>query len=72
MGASYGDAADLLTKARDRRCVTCPVVVDAVPRGVEMKRLAEHARADPLLKDEAKLLEKADAATAPTLYSTTR
>ena len=68
LGATYADAADMLTKASERKALSCPLAVDAMPRAVPIKRLAKAAREDPHLERESELLEEAetpDAAPAP-------
>ena len=68
MGASYGDAAEMLFKAQDRKAINCKVVVDALPKAVPMKRLAESAREDPWMTLEFDLLSEVDEAATPTLF----
>ncbi len=44
MGGQYADAVDLLRKAEDRRCLSCPVRVNTLPDDVAVETLAEAAR----------------------------
>jgi hypothetical protein len=66
LGATYADAADLLQKADERKALSCPVAVDATPKAVPVKRLAEAARQDPRLEQERELLIEAETAAAET------
>ncbi|WP_029630173.1 flagellar basal body P-ring protein FlgI [Zavarzinella formosa] len=68
MGASYGDAAEMLFKAQDRKAINCKVVVDALPKAVPMTKLADSARTDPWMKLEYDLLSEVDEASTPTLF----
>lgn len=68
MGASYGDAAEMLVKAQERKAINCKVVVDALPKAVPVKRLAESAREDPWMTLEFDLLSEVDEASTPTLF----
>jgi flagellar basal body P-ring protein FlgI len=58
LGAQYVDVVDLLTQARDIKALDCELAMDALPRGVEIKRLAEHARGDKMMEREADLLKE--------------
>lgn len=73
LGATYSDAADMLRKADERKALSCPLVLDALPKAVPVKTLADNARTDPWLKLEAELVEKAEAeeAAAPGLFAPT-
>jgi flagellar basal body P-ring protein FlgI len=68
LGATYSDAADLLQKADDRKALSCKLALDALPRAVPIKALAEAAREDPRLELEHDLLKKAEAAETPGLF----
>jgi len=68
LGASYGDCAEMLIKAQDRKAINCKVVVDALPKAVPITRLAEAAREDPWMALEQDLLSEVDDASTPTLF----
>ncbi len=57
LGAQYDDVVDLLTQARDIKALDCDLRIDALPRGAEIKRLAEHARGDKMMEKEAELMK---------------
>ena len=63
LGAQYADVVELLTQARDIKAIDCELRIDALPKGAEIKRLAEHARGDKMLEKEADLMK--DAAEKP-------
>jgi flagellar basal body P-ring protein FlgI len=71
LGATYADAADMLQKADDRKAMSCPLALDALPTGVPVKKLADAAREDPRMQLEADLLKDVDAASTPTLFAGT-
>ncbi len=71
LGANYGDCAEMLMKAQDRKAINCRVVVDALPKAVPIQRLAEAAREDPWMTLEYDLLSEVDDAATPTLFETT-
>jgi flagellar basal body P-ring protein FlgI len=56
LGAQYADVVELLTLARDLKAIDCELAMDALPKGVEIKRLAEHARGDKMMEREADLM----------------
>lgn len=64
MGATYAEVADMLTKAHERKALSCKLVRDALPKAVPMTKLAEAAREDPYMKLEYDLLEEFEAATS--------
>ena len=68
-GATYADAAEILQKADDRKALSCPLVFDALPKAVAVKRLAEAARQDPHMEQETDLLREVDAASTPGLFT---
>jgi hypothetical protein len=68
-GATYADAAEILQKADDRRALSCPLVFDALPKAVAVKRLAEAAREDPRMEQEVDLLLEADPSSTPSLFT---
>jgi flagellar basal body P-ring protein FlgI len=57
LGALYADVVDLLTQARDIKAIDCELTMDALPKGVEIKRLAEHARGDKMMEREADMMK---------------
>lgn len=69
VGATYSDAADMIQKASDRKSLSCKLALDALPRAVPVKRLAEAARADPRMEQEQDLLTETDAAATPGLFA---
>jgi hypothetical protein len=71
LGATYSDAADVIQKAHDRKALSCRLELDALPRAVPVKRLAEAAREDPRLEQEYDLLAEADAAATPGFFGAT-
>lgn len=70
LGATYADAADMLTRAHERNALDCKLAVDALPKAVPVKRLAEAAREDPRLEQEYDLLAEVAAAEAGSLFET--
>ena len=68
LGATYSDAADMLQKAGDRKALSCKLALDALPRAVPVKALAEAAREDPRMELEHDLLKKTEAAATPGLF----
>jgi hypothetical protein len=70
-GATYSDAAEMLKKADERKSLSCPLVLDALPKAVPIKRLAIAAREDPRLQQESDLLAEVDASTTPGLFAPT-
>jgi Flagellar P-ring protein len=68
LGATYSDAADMLQKAHDRKALSCKLALDALPRAVPVKALAEAAREDPRLELEHELLKKTEEAATPPLF----
>jgi hypothetical protein len=68
-GATYADAAEILQKADDRQALSCPLVFDALPKAVAVKKLAEAAREDPHMEQEADLLLETDASATPGLFT---
>ncbi len=71
LGATYADAAEMLNKAHDRKALSCPLAVDALPKAAPISRLNKAATEDPLMKLEADLLKETDASATPGLYSPT-
>jgi flagellar P-ring protein FlgI len=69
LGATYSDAADMIQKAADCKALSCKLALDALPRAVPVKRLAEAARADPRMEQEQDLLTGADATATPGLFA---
>lgn len=57
LGAQYADVVDLLKQAHDIKAIDCDLIMDANPKGVEIKRLAEHARGDKMMEREADLMK---------------
>jgi hypothetical protein len=51
MGGSYADAVDLLKRAHDEGCLSCPLWVDALPEAPSVEELAQAGR-DPSLLSE--------------------
>lgn len=58
LGAHYEDVVELLTQARDVKALGCELRIDALPKGAEIKRLAEHARGDKMMEKEADLMKE--------------
>lgn len=69
LGATYADAADMIQKAHDRKALSCPLVLDALPRAVPINELNKAATTDKYLSNEAELLKKAEEADKPAMYS---
>ncbi len=69
LGGTYPDAAEFLQKASDRKALNCKLAIDALPRAVPIKRLAEAAREDPRLEQELDLLAEVDELATPNLFS---
>jgi hypothetical protein len=69
VGGTYSDAADMLQKARDRKALGCKLAMDALPRAVPIKRLAEAARQDLKMEQEYDLLAEVDAGETPNLFA---
>jgi len=67
-GATYSDAADMLRKADERKALSCPLVFDALPTAVPVKRLAKAARTDAYMEHEGDLLTGTDATATPGLF----
>ena len=59
MGALYQDAAEMLLEARDTKSLNCELAVDAIPKGVAIQELADNAKVDKKMENEAELLKKA-------------
>jgi hypothetical protein len=70
LGAAYTDAAEMLTKAHERKALGCRLAVDALPKAVAVKRLAEAAREDPRMQQEFDLLAETESAEAGSLFWT--
>jgi hypothetical protein len=70
MGASYADAVEFLRKAHQQKCLSCRVVVDAVPQAPSIYALVNQAAADGF---EVDVEEDADSAVdlgmTPNLFS---
>jgi flagellar basal body P-ring protein FlgI len=56
LGAQYDDVASMLTQARDTKCLTCDLAIDATPRQVDIQALAANAVVDKHMENEAELL----------------
>jgi flagellar basal body P-ring protein FlgI len=69
LGASYSDVAEMLRKADERKALSCELAFDALPKAVPIKRLAEAARLNPGLQNEAELLKETDEASTPGLFT---
>jgi len=67
-GGTYTDAAEMLNKAHDRKSLSCPLVMDALPRAVPVKRLAEAARLDKYMTQEHELFKETDETSTPGLF----
>jgi len=68
-GGSYTDAAEMLSKASDRKALSCPLILDALPKAVPVKRLAEAARLDPHMTKEHELFLESDETSTPGLFA---
>ncbi len=66
MGASYTEVAEFLGKAEKQKALRAKLCVDAIPKGVDLERLATAARTDPKLENEQELLEDAENEATPT------
>ncbi|MCX7666628.1 MAG: flagellar basal body P-ring protein FlgI [Gemmataceae bacterium] len=58
LGASYTEVAEFLGKAEKQKALRAKLCVDAIPKGVELEKLATAARTDPKLENEQELLEE--------------
>jgi hypothetical protein len=70
MGAQYSDVASLLIQARDTKALNCELAIDALPQAVPVKKLAEAAKLDPRMENEADLLRSttSDREPAPNVF----
>ncbi|MSR52755.1 MAG: hypothetical protein EXS09_05630 [Gemmataceae bacterium] len=68
-GGTYNDAAEMLNKAHDRKSLSCPLVMDALPKAVPVKRLAEAARLDKQMEQEHELFKETDETSTPGLFA---
>jgi hypothetical protein len=70
MGALYGEAVQLLRRADHLHCLSCKVVVDALPQAVSVLDLAKAGAGDPeLLKTHPEILAaRSDFGATPTLF----
>jgi hypothetical protein len=70
MGGEYADAVEVLRRADQLQCLSCPVVVDALPQATSVYDLAKAGAGDPeLLKTHPEILAaKADFGSTPTLF----
>jgi len=67
IGALYEDVAQLLKEARDTKCLSCDLAIDALPKEVPIQKLAENAHIDRKMDNEMDLIKSAtpDQAAAP-------
>jgi hypothetical protein len=74
MGALYSDVAEMLMQARDIKSLNCELAVDALPKAVEIEKLAENAHVDKKMENEAELLKSstADQAAPPNVFDRPR
>src|SRR5262249_14159718 len=74
LGATYPEVVEFLRQAGSYRCLSCPVVIDALPQAVSVFDLAKDGALHPeLLKTDADILKAKDEFGAtPTLYETTQ
>jgi hypothetical protein len=70
LGGEYADAVELLRKAGQLQCLSCPVAIDALPQATSVYDLAKAGAGDPdLLKTHPEILAaKADFGSTPTLF----
>jgi hypothetical protein len=68
-GGTYADAAEMLRKAHDRKGLSGKLAMDALPRAVPVKRLAEAARDDSKMLNEFELFLDRDEASTPGLFA---
>lgn len=68
-GGTYTDAAEMLNKAHDRKSLSCPLALDALPKAVPVKRLAEAARLDKQMEQERDLFKETDETSTPGLFA---
>src|SRR5262249_33844861 len=70
LGAGYGEAVEVLRRAERLQCLSCRVVVDALPQATSVYDLAKAGARDPeLLQTHPEILEaKADFGATPTLF----
>ncbi|MCE9534556.1 MAG: flagellar basal body P-ring protein FlgI [Planctomycetes bacterium] len=59
MGALYSDVAQMLMQARDTKSLNCELALDALPKAVPIKKLAENAHVDKMMENEIELLKSA-------------
>jgi hypothetical protein len=67
MGALYSDVAEMLLQARDIKSLNCELAVDALPKMVDIEKLAENAHVDKKMENEAELLKSSVPDQAATL-----
>jgi hypothetical protein len=73
MGAMYPETLELIQQAGHDKSLSCPVAVDAFPRGPSVEELAKHGTTDPdLLEADPEILKAQDEILpTPTLYEGT-
>jgi len=70
MGGEYADAVEVLRRAHQLQCLSCPVAIDALPQATSVYDLAKAGAGDPeLLKTHPEILAaRADFGSTPTLF----
>jgi hypothetical protein len=69
LGAMYTEVVELLQKADQIKSLSCPLVVDAMPKALSVKQLAELGRDDPEMNREIEMLGgQDDMGGTPTLF----
>ena len=66
----YTDAIEVLRRADQLQCLSCPVMIDALPQATSVYDLAKAGAGDPeLLKTNPEILDaRADFGSTPTLF----
>ncbi len=74
MGALYSDVAEMLMQARDIKSLNCELAIDALPKAVQIEKLAENAHVDKKMENEAELLKSSspDQAAPPNVFDRPR
>lgn len=70
LGATYSDAAELLRQADHNKCLSCPVVVDALPDAPAIEQLAHARQTDGSLRttDGEILNARSELTETPSLF----
>jgi hypothetical protein len=70
LGGEYADAVEILRRADQLQCLSCPVAVDALPQAIAVEDLAKAGAGDAaLLQTHPEILDAlADFVSTPTLF----